>query len=298
MSLLRVEGLTKRFGGVVALWRCSLEVQPGEVHALIGPNGAGKITLTNLVAGVFPPDEGRIHLCGQEVTSLPAYRRALLGIARTFQVTNLFPHDTVLENLRLAVQACTGGALGWWRPVDSEAELREEAESFAARVGLLHRLHVPASRLSHGERRQLEVGVALAGRPRLLLLDEPTSGMSAEESRRTVELIQELRGEAAILLVEHDMDVVFRVADRTTVLVDGRVLASGPPEEVRSDREVHRAYLGEVERRRVERPIQKGKTVSPGHTLLKVEGLQAAYGTSQVLFGVDLEVREGQVVTL
>ncbi len=294
MSLLRVEGLTKRFGGVVALWRCHLEVRPGEVHALIGPNGAGKTTLTNLVAGVFPPDEGRIWFCGQDVTALPAHRRALLGVARTFQVTNLFPHDTVLDNLRLAVQARRGGAFGFWRPVEAEAELREEAEACAARVGLLQRLHVPVAHLSHGERRQLEVGIALACWPRLLLLDEPTSGMSTEESRRMVELIQSLRAEAGILLVEHDMDVVFRVADRITVLVDGKVLASGAPEDVRSNPEVHRAYLGDARAPAVE-PV---RPTPSGPVLLKLDGLQAAYGTSQVLFGVDLEVREGQLVTL
>ncbi len=297
MSLLKVEGLSKRFGGVVAVWRCSLEVRPGEVHALIGPNGAGKTTLTNLVAGVFPPDEGRIVFCGQDVTSLPAHRRALLGIARTFQVTNLFPHDTVRGNLQLVVQARKGGAFGFWRPVEAEWELREEAERYAARVGLGGRLDVPAASLSHGERRQLEVGMALASEPRLLLLDEPTAGMSAEESRRMVDLLRSLRGEVGILLVEHDMDVVFRVADRVTVLVDGRVLASGLPEEVRSNPEVHRAYLGE-RRRRGEVTAEAPGGNGHREVLLRVEGLQAAYGTSQVLFGVDLEVRQGQLVTL
>jgi branched-chain amino acid transport system ATP-binding protein len=296
VSLLKVEGLTKRFGGLVAVWRCSLEVRPGEIHALIGPNGAGKTTLTNLVAGVFPPDEGRIVFCGQDVTTLPAHRRALLGVARTFQVTNLFPHDTVRGNLQLVVQARKGGAFGFWRPVEAEWELREEAERYAARVGLEGRLDVPVASLSHGERRQLEVGMALASEPRLLLLDEPTAGMSAEESRRMVDLLRSLRGEVGILLVEHDMDVVFRVADRVTVLVDGRVLASGLPEEVRSNPEVHRAYLGESGSGGgfpAHAPGENG-----GEVLLRVEGLQAAYGTSQVLFGVDLEVREGQLVTL
>ncbi len=298
VSLLQVRGLSKRFGGVVALWRCDLDVREGEVHALIGPNGAGKTTLAHLVAGTLRPTEGRIAFRGRDVTRTPAHQRARLGIARTFQVTSLFPKDTVLGNLVLAVLGRSGSPFRLWHPVEAERAVLEEAAAYAERVGLGDRLDVPVHALSHGEQRQLEVGVALATRPRLLVLDEPTSGMSQEESARMVALIESLRGEIGVLLVEHDMDVVFRVADRITVLVDGRVLASGKPEEVRANPEVHRAYLGEpgpdhVQVREPPRPPAELPA-----TLLQVEGLETFYGPSQVLFGVNLEVRQGQVVTL
>ncbi|MDR7439667.1 MAG: ATP-binding cassette domain-containing protein [Armatimonadota bacterium] len=299
MKVLEIRDLTKRFGGVLALWRCSLAVERGEVHALIGPNGAGKTTLINLVAGVLSPTEGRILFEGHDITPLPAHARALRGIARTFQVTNLFPRQTVLENLSLAVQARTGSSFRFWSPVHREVALEQEARVWAARVGLAERVDVPALALSHGERRQLEVGVALACCPKLLLLDEPTSGMSQEESRRMVELIRGLRDQATVLLVEHDMDVVFSVADRITVLVDGQVLASGSPEEVRANPEVHRAYLGEARSRGATPSSPFGpRGVPEGEPLLRVEGLQASYGPSPVLFGVDLEVPAGRMVTL
>jgi ABC-type branched-subunit amino acid transport system ATPase component len=299
MRILEIRGLTKRFGGVLALWRCDLAVERGEVHAVIGPNGAGKTTLINLVAGVFPPTEGRILFEGEDITHLPPHARALRGIARTFQVTNLFPRQTVLENLSLAVQARTGSSFRFWHPAHREEGLREEAREYAERVGLADRADVPAVALSHGEQRQLEVGLALACRPRLVLLDEPTSGMSQEESRRMVDLIRSLRGQVTVLLVEHDMDVVFSVADRITVLVDGRVLASGSPEEVRTNPEVHRAYLGETRPRDAVPSLASGThAVAGGEPLLRVEGLQASYGPSQVLFGVDLEVPAGRIVTL
>ncbi|MER3455846.1 MAG: ABC transporter [candidate division GAL15 bacterium] len=301
VSLLQVRGLSKRFGGVLALWRCDLDVQPGEVHALIGPNGAGKTTLVNLVSGLLAPTEGRIVFRGVDITGLPPHERALLGIARTFQVTNLFPQDTVLGNLSLVVQARTGSSFRFWRPVAQETFLEQEARSYARRVDLHGRLEVPVRALSHGEQRQLEVGLALAAEPRLVVLDEPTSGMGQEESRAVVELIQRLRGEVAILLVEHDMDVVFQVADRITVLVDGRVVASGPPEVVREDPEVHRAYLGHaLEEARAPRASSRPRAQAnaSGPALLEVQGLEASYGTSQVLFGVDLRVPSGHVVTL
>lgn len=297
MSLLHVRGLTKRFGGVVALWRCDLDVHPGEVHALIGPNGAGKTTLINLVSGAIAPTEGRILFEGRDVTGAPSHVRALLGIARTFQITNLFPRDTTLGNLALAVQARSGSSFRFWHPVHREVGLVEEARTFAHRLRLEDRLDVPALTLSHGEQRQLEVGVALASRPKLLLLDEPTSGMSQEETQRMVDLIHRLRKETTILLVEHDLDVVFRVADRVTVLVEGRVLASGSPDEVRANPEVHRAYLGEVASgRRPRDGPARGPIRRP--LLLDVRELQTFYGPSQVLFGIDLRVPEGSVVTL
>ncbi|MCS7173344.1 MAG: ATP-binding cassette domain-containing protein [Armatimonadetes bacterium] len=299
MRVLELRGLTKRFGGVLALWRCDLAVERGEVHALIGPNGAGKTTLINLVAGVLSPTEGRIFFEGHDITHLPAHARALRGIARTFQATNLFSRQTVLENLRLAVQARTGSSFRFWHPVRREVELEREARGYVARVGLGERTDVPVLALSHGERRQLEVGMALACRPKLVLLDEPTSGMSREESLRMVALIRSLRGQATVLLVEHDMDVVFSVADRITVLVDGRVLASGSPEEVRANPEVHRAYLGETRTPGTAPSAPSGPRGIPrGEPLLRVEGLEASYGPSPVLWGVDLEVPAGQVVTL
>ncbi len=300
MSLLEVRGLTKRFGGLLALWRCDLDVKPGEVHALIGPNGAGKTTLVNLVSGLLTPTEGRVAFRGRDITLLPPHERALLGIARTFQVTNLFPQDTVLGNLTLAVQARRGSSFRFWKPVAREWELEEAARGYARRVDLHDRLEAPVRALSHGERRQVEVGLALAGEPHLVILDEPTSGMGPEESRRVVDLIQALRGQVAVLLVEHDMDVVFRVADRITVLVDGRVLASGPPEVVREDPEVHRAYLGHAVNG--DRPASPGSAararLSATQPLLQVEGLEAFYGPSQALFGVDLQVPEGHLVAL
>ncbi len=298
MSLLEVRGLTKRFGGVLALWRCDLDVRPGEVHALIGPNGAGKTTLVNLVSGLLVPTEGRVLFGGQDITALSAHERALMGIARTFQVTNLFPKDTVLGNLALPVQARTGSPFRFWRPVAQEKAVELAARTYARRVDLQGRVDAPVHALSHGERRQVEVGLALAGEPKLVVLDEPTSGMGPEESRRVVELIRTLRGEVAILLVEHDMDVVFQVADRITVLVDGRVLASGPPEAVRADPEVHRAYLGHALDGRGPRTAPAPRRPRAGPALLEVEGLEAAYGSSQVLFGVHLRVPEGGLVTL
>jgi ABC-type branched-subunit amino acid transport system ATPase component len=299
VSLLQVRGVTKRFGGVVALWRCDLDVAPGEVHALIGPNGAGKTTLANVVSGLLAPTEGRVLFRGKDITDLPAHQRALMGIARTFQVTNLFPRDTVLGNLARAVQARTGSSFRFWEPVSRERHLVEAAVSYARNVGLEARLETPVRALSHGEQRQLEVGVALACAPQLVILDEPTSGMSREETHRVVEWIQALRGAVAVLLVEHDLDVVFRVADRITVLVDGRVVATGPPEAVRQNPEVHRAYLGEPSEGRRAPPATPGRPRDKGtRLLLQVEDLQASYGPSQVLFGVNLQIPEGALVTL
>jgi len=247
VSVLVLEGLSKHFGGLAAVSGCSLSVAAGEVHALIGPNGAGKTTLINLISGALQPTQGRIYLDGRDITHLPQHQRVRLGLARTFQVTNLFNRYTVLENLELAVQARSGSSFSFWRPVSRERQLTHEAEQLSALVGLSGRNHTRVSQLSHGEQRQLEVGLALAGRPRLLLLDEPMAGMGLEESQRMVELIARLAEgySLTILLVEHDMNAVFQLAQRISVLVYGQVIASGRPEEIRANPEVHRAYLGD-----------------------------------------------------
>jgi branched-chain amino acid transport system ATP-binding protein len=243
---LRVETASKRFGGLLAVDSVSLEVEAGEIHALIGPNGAGKTTLVNLVSGALRPDGGRIHLAGRDATALPLHRRRHLGLGRSFQITSILPGFTVLENVALAVQAVAGTSFSFVRDAGLDAALNGPAEVALARVGLAAVAGRTAGALSHGAKRQLELAMALTGSPRVLLLDEPMAGTSPEESRRMVELIQGLKGEVAVLLVEHDMDAVFRLADRITVLVGGRVIATGAPEKIRADREVRRAYLGEA----------------------------------------------------
>ena len=243
--LLRIEGLVKRFGGLRATDGASLSVQPGEVHALIGPNGAGKTTLIHQIAGALAPDEGRIDFAGTDITAWAMPRRVHAGLARSYQVTNVFDRLPVRDNLALAVQARTGTSLRFWRAARGERERYATADAVAARVGLADKLDRHAGELSHGEQRQLEVGLALATAPRLLLLDEPMAGMGPDETARMMAVLQGLRGEVAILLVEHDMDVVFRLADRISTLVSGRVVASGTPDEIRTHPEVRRAYLGD-----------------------------------------------------
>jgi branched-chain amino acid transport system ATP-binding protein len=243
--LLRIEGLVKRFGGLRATDGASLSVQPGEVHALIGPNGAGKTTLIHQIAGALAPDEGHIAFAGHDITGWAMPRRVRAGLARSYQVTNVFDRLPVRDNLALAVQARTGTSLRFWRTARGERERFAAADAVAARVGLADKLDRIAGELSHGEQRQLEVGLALATAPRLLLLDEPMAGMGPDETARMMAVLQGLRGEVAILLVEHDMDVVFRLADRISTLVSGRVVASGTPDEIRAHPEVRRAYLGD-----------------------------------------------------
>jgi branched-chain amino acid transport system ATP-binding protein len=244
-ALLQVRGLRKRFGGVVATDDVTLEVREGEVHALIGPNGAGKTSLIAQLAGSLMPDAGTIRFAGDDVTHLVQHARVARGLARSFQITRLFRSFNALENLAIAVQARSGSSLRFWRPVAREAALVEEARALLGEVGLAARADVPAAALSHGEQRALEVGLALATRPRLLLLDEPMAGTGPEESARMVGLIERLRTKATVLLVEHDVDAVFRLADRVSVLVNGRVIACGEPDAVRGDPEVITAYLGD-----------------------------------------------------
>jgi branched-chain amino acid transport system ATP-binding protein len=233
MTMLSVRGLHKHFGGVLAVDDVGLELAEGELHAIIGPNGAGKTTLIHLLSGALKPDAGVIVLAGRDVTRLAMHRRVRLGLARSYQITSVFPNFTVLENLALAVQGASG------------RDDRDRARAELAAVGLGARADDLAGALAHGERRRLELGLALSTGARLLLLDEPMAGMGPEEAARIVDLLLALKRKRTILLVEHDMDAVFRLADRITTLVDGRVIASGAPEEIRGHPEVRRAYLGE-----------------------------------------------------
>jgi len=245
--LLQITGLTKHYSGVVAADAITLDIPPGEIHAVIGPNGAGKTTLIGLLAGEIEPQGGTIRYDQVDITRLPVYRRNLLGLARTFQITSLFPNFTALDNVALAVQAHRGHSFRFWRDARREEELRQPAQAALARVGLADRARVRVDRLSHGEHRQLEIAMALAMQPRLLLLDEPMAGLVPEESARMVEMLRELKGSMTILLVEHDMDAVFALADRITVLVYGRIIATGHPATIRADANVRQAYLGEKE---------------------------------------------------
>jgi branched-chain amino acid transport system ATP-binding protein len=246
-ALLEIDGLSKRFGGVVASDRITLAVPTGELHAVIGPNGAGKTTLIGQLTGEVTPDAGRVCFGGTDITRAPAHRRSLLGLARSFQITSLFLDFTALDNVALAVQAHAGHSFRFWRNARRESALREPARKALARVGLAERADAQVANLSHGEHRQLEIAMALATAPRMLLLDEPMAGMGPEESQRMVATLRELKGELTILLVEHDMEAVFALADRITVLVYGRVIASDTPEAVRANAEVRQAYLGEQE---------------------------------------------------
>jgi branched-chain amino acid transport system ATP-binding protein len=248
-ALLEIEGLSKRFGGVVASDAIALAVPQGELHAIIGPNGAGKTTLIGQLAGEIVPDAGRIGFAGRDITGLPIFRRSQLGLARSFQITSLFLDFTVLDNVALAVQAHAGHSFRFWRDARSQPELRTPARAALARVGLAGRADVIVSKLSHGEHRQLEIAMALATTPRMLLLDEPMAGMGPDESARMVKTLRELKRELTILLIEHDMEAVFALADRITVLVYGRIIASGTPEAIRANAEVRQAYLGEQEQR-------------------------------------------------
>jgi branched-chain amino acid transport system ATP-binding protein len=245
--LLKVENLAKRFGGIVATDNLSLSVESGELHAVIGPNGAGKTTLIAQLTGQLTPDSGRIYFSGADITQVPMYKRSALGLARSFQITSLFLDLSVLDNVALAVQAHAGHSFRFWRDARSEPELREPARAALARVGLSARADLSASALSHGEHRQLELAMALAGGPRMLLLDEPMAGLGPEESARMVQMLRALKSELTILLVEHDMEAVFALADRITVLVYGRVIASGAPADIRANPAVREAYLGEAE---------------------------------------------------
>jgi branched-chain amino acid transport system ATP-binding protein len=244
-AILAVQGLRKAFGALVATDGVDLEVREGETHAVIGPNGAGKTTLIGQLAGNLRPDSGSVRFAGEDVTRLTAPQRAQKGFARSFQITSIYRDFTALDNVALAVQAHTGHSFRFWRPARAERALRDPARAVLDEVGLGARADVPAANLAHGEQRQLEVAMALATRPRLLLLDEPVAGMGLEESQHMVQFLSRLKGRHTMILVEHDMDAVFTLADRISVLVYGRIIASGAPEAVRANPEVRRAYLGE-----------------------------------------------------
>ena len=244
-ALLAVRGLVKSFGGLIATNRVHLTVEDGETHAVIGPNGAGKTTLINQLAGELRPDAGTIRFGGADITELAAPARSVLGLARSFQITSIFRDFTALDNVALAVQAHAGHSFRFWRPARAQASLRDPARQILDSVGLGARADVVAATLAHGEQRQLEIAMALATRPRLLLLDEPVAGMGLDESQRMIRLLRTLKGTLTMVLVEHDMEAVFALADRISVMVYGRVIATGSPEEIRVNPEVREAYLGE-----------------------------------------------------
>jgi branched-chain amino acid transport system ATP-binding protein len=244
-NLLEVSELRKSFGALRASDGIGLEVREGETHAVIGPNGAGKTTFISQLAGNLRPDSGRIRFAGEDITDLPAPRRARKGLARSFQITSVYPEFSALQNVALAVQAHAGHSFRFWRDARRDPQLTEPARRVLEQVNLHGRAEVLAANLAHGEQRQLEVAMALATGPRLLLLDEPMAGMGIEESQRMIALLASLKRKQTLILVEHDMDAVFRLADRISVLVYGRVIATGTPEEIRGSPEVRSAYLGE-----------------------------------------------------
>ena len=244
-ALLHVDGLCKSFGALRATDQVSLEVRQGETHAIIGPNGAGKTTLIGQLAGNLRPDAGTIRFAAEDITALAAPARSRRGLARSFQITSVYRDFTALDNVTLAVQAHAGSSFRFWRPARSDESLRAPARAILAEVGLGERADVLAASLAHGEQRQLEIAMVLATKPRLMLLDEPMAGMGTDESQRLVRFLASLKGRQTIVLVEHDMDAVFALADRISVLVYGRIIATGTPAEIRANPEVRSAYLGE-----------------------------------------------------
>ena len=243
--LLELRGVVRRYGGLVATDNLSMEVRQGETHAIIGPNGAGKTTLIQQISGGLYPNEGHILFDGRDITEMPMHKRVAIGLARSYQITNIFKSYSVLDNLALAVQARSGSSMHFWQPALQEQAIFEQARDIARLIGLDSKIDSVAGTLAHGEQRQLEVGLALATQPKLLLLDEPMAGMGPKESAHLIPLIMSLRDRCSILLVEHDMDAVFKLADRISVLVSGRVIATGTPEQIRGNAEVKKAYLGE-----------------------------------------------------
>jgi branched-chain amino acid transport system ATP-binding protein len=244
-SLLEVVELRKSFGALIATDGVNFDVREGETHAVIGPNGAGKTTLIKQLSGELRPDVGQVRFAGEDVTALAVQRRSRKGLARSFQITSIYRDFSALDNVALAVQAHAGHSFRFWRAARDDRSLTEPAVRILERIGLFERRHILAANLSHGEQRQLEIAMALATQPRLLLLDEPVAGMGTDESQRMVELLTALKGEKTIILVEHDMDAVFSLADRISVLVYGRIIATGTPAEIRANAEVRAAYLGE-----------------------------------------------------
>jgi branched-chain amino acid transport system ATP-binding protein len=245
MSALQTHALVKRYGGLLVTDQVSLDIVPGELHALIGPNGAGKTTLINQLSGELASDGGTVRFGDLDVTALPVHERARRGLLRSFQITSIFEDFTVLENATLSALGAREHAWRFWRPMLHNENARRAAQEALSSAGLAHRGDIPAGELAYGERRQLELAMALAAQPRFLLLDEPMAGMSAQESAAVIELLQRLKGRYTILLVEHDMDAVFALADRISVLVHGRVMFTGTPAEIRDHPEVRAVYLGD-----------------------------------------------------
>jgi branched-chain amino acid transport system ATP-binding protein len=243
--MLEVRKLTKTFGALLATDGIDFDVAEGETHAVIGPNGAGKTTFISQLAGNLRPDSGSVRFAGADITNLSAPRRARMGLARSFQITSVYPEFSALDNVALAVQAHSGHSFRFWRTARGDPALVEPAKKVLDEVGLASRMNVLAANLAHGEQRQLEVAMALATGPRLLLLDEPMAGMGTEESQRMIALLQKLKQKKTIILVEHDMDAVFRLADRISVLVYGKVIATDVPEKIKLNQDVRKAYLGE-----------------------------------------------------
>ena len=243
--MLEINSLVKSYGGLLATDSLSFQVETGKLHAVIGPNGAGKTTLIQQISGETKPDSGTIIFDGKDITQIPIHLRSALGLARSFQITNIFSDMTTWDNVSLAVQAKTGHSFHFWKDASRDAELRDPALVVLEQVGLSARANIIAGQLSHGEHRQLEIAMALATQPKMLLLDEPMAGMGQEESTAMVEILQGLKGKLTILLIEHDMDVVFTLADQITVLVYGRKIATGFPEDIRKNPEVQAAYLGD-----------------------------------------------------
>lgn len=244
-DLLIIENMVKRYGGLLATDTVSLTVRQGELHAIIGPNGAGKTTLIKQLTGEIHSDTGTVTFAGQQIHRMSEPARSHLGLARSFQITSLFQDFSVLENITLAVQAHQGHSFRFWRPANETSSLVEPALQTLQHMGLEGKKDTIVSALSHGEQRQLEIAVALATNPKMLLLDEPMAGMSVEDSANLVTILKSLKEQYSILLIEHDMDAVFSLADRITVLVYGKAIATGTPEEIRQNAEVRQAYLGE-----------------------------------------------------
>ncbi len=243
--VLRLDCLRKTFGGLLVTDDVTLDIAPGEMHAVIGPNGAGKTTLINQISGLLAPEAGRVIFAGSDVTQLPVHARAALGLARSFQITSILPGFSALENVALAVQARSGSSFRLFGRAEQEPALNEPALAALSEVGLADRAGVPADHLSHGEKRALEIAIALAMEPKLLLLDEPMAGAGREETERLVAVLSRLKGRFPMMLIEHDMPAVFALADRISVLIYGRIIASGPPDAVRADPAVVAAYLGD-----------------------------------------------------